>query len=313
MRRDGFEREGVVAGLSDRAFHNPWRTRFVAVTYVRTISAVAYPGERLPIARVSRPNPYHPSLQLRSVRRSEEITINPRAFHVNRSCRNSSLLHPRRFRKYPSGGIPPLPRLSYSLLEGCHGSVRQQGPVADSPYSEPFPRTGSHRDRPRQFRRIALMNPTDSRYTPSTAAYLNEAFPFLRRTARGRCVVPNGLVVTPDYDMRGNLGEALLLSGVAPIFAASIADAAYHLATSSINFVVCEHHLSDGPYTELLSIARASVSPPPLIVVSSTGDWPDYFEAIDRGAYDFLAYPLIPGELQRILSAYLRLNFDASP
>jgi DNA-binding NtrC family response regulator len=110
--------------------------------------------------------------------------------------------------------------------------------------------------------------------------------------------------------MRGNLGEALLLCGVAPIFAASIADAAYHLATSSISFVLCEHHLPDGPYAELLSVSRALAAPPPVVVVSPTGDWPDYFEAIDRGAYDFLAYPLIPGELQRIVTAYLKLNFN---
>jgi len=149
---------------------------------------------------------------------------------------------------------------------------------------------------------------TDTKFASSTS-HLTEAFPFLRRTSRGRFVVPNGLVVTPDYNMRGNLGEALLLSGVAPVFAASVADAAYHLATSSVTFIVSEHHLSDGSYSDLLSLSRASVAPPPLVVVSTTGDWPDYFEAIDRGAFDFLAYPLIPGELQRIVSAYLKAHF----
>jgi len=153
---------------------------------------------------------------------------------------------------------------------------------------------------------------TDTKYT-SPNSHLTAAFPFLRRTARGHYVIPNGLVVTPDNHMRGNLGEALLLSGAAPIFAASIADAAYHLATSSINLIVSEHHLPDGDYPELLSLARAVIAPPPFVVISPTGDWPDYFEAIDRGAYDFLAYPLIPGELQRILTAYLKMHFDASP
>ena len=154
------------------------------------------------------------------------------------------------------------------------------------------------------------MNYTDTQHA-STHSYLTEVFPFLRRTARGRFVVPSGLVVTPDYDMRGNLGEALLLCGMAPIFAASIVDAGYHLVTSPINFIVSEHRLPDGSYTDLLSLSRASVAAPPLVVISPTGDWPDYFDAIDRGAYDFLAYPLIPGELQRIVSAYLKLNFDS--
>jgi len=156
------------------------------------------------------------------------------------------------------------------------------------------------------------MNHTDVKYTQANS-HLREVFPFLHRTARGRLIVPNGLVVTPDHNMRGNLGEALLLCGVAPIFAASIADASYHLATSPVSFVLCEHHLTDGAYTDLLSLSRAAAMPPPFVVISTTGDWPDYFEAIDRGAYDFLAYPLIPGELQRIVTAYLKLNFDVTP
>jgi DNA-binding NtrC family response regulator len=156
------------------------------------------------------------------------------------------------------------------------------------------------------------MNYTDTQYSPPSS-YLSEAFPLLRRAARGRFVVPNGLVVTPDYNKRGNLGEALLLCGVAPIFAASISEAAHHLGTSPITFIVCDHRLPDGSYDELLSLSRSCVTPPPLVVISTTGDWPDYFQAIDRGAYDFLAYPLIPGELQRIVSAYLKLHLENSP
>jgi len=152
------------------------------------------------------------------------------------------------------------------------------------------------------------MNNLQTKY-PSTD-HITEAFPFLRHNAHGRFIVPEALVVTPDYNMRGHLGEALLLCGTAPIFAASIADAAYHLATASINFIVCEHHLPDGPYSDLLSLARSTLTRPPLVVISTTGDWPDYFEAIDRGAFDFLAYPLIHGELQRIVSTYLKQNFE---
>jgi DNA-binding NtrC family response regulator len=153
------------------------------------------------------------------------------------------------------------------------------------------------------------MNYIDTK-SPSAPAYLSEAFPYLRRTRGGRFVIPNGLVVTPDYNIRGHIGEALLLCGIAPVFAASIADAAHHLATSPINVIVSEHRLPDGHYSALLSLSRASVTPPPVVVISTTGDWPDYFDAIDRGAYDFLAYPLIPGELQRIVSTYLNLNSD---
>jgi len=35
--------------------------------------------------------------------------------------------------------------------------------------------------------------------------------------------------------------------------------------------------------------------------ISRTGDWPEYLAAIRSGAFDYLAYPPAPGELQRII------------
>ena len=63
--------------------------------------------------------------------------------------------------------------------------------------------------------------------------------------------------------------------------------------------------LPDGRYSDLLQLQQQSAYNTPVIVVSRTGDWEEYFEALERGAHDFLAYPLIPGELQRILKAFL--------
>jgi DNA-binding NtrC family response regulator len=140
----------------------------------------------------------------------------------------------------------------------------------------------------------------------------NALSPRLRRQPNGRLMIPNGLVVTSEYHMRGNLGEALLLCGIAPVFAASLRDALHHLSNSPISFIVCEHRLPDGDYTDLLHRARSADIPSPLIVISPTGDWSDYFEALDLGAYDFLAFPLIPGELQRIITNHLKMNFEFS-
>jgi DNA-binding NtrC family response regulator len=63
--------------------------------------------------------------------------------------------------------------------------------------------------------------------------------------------------------------------------------------------------LPDGRYSDLLQLQQQNANNMPVIVVSRTGDWEEYFEALERGAHDFLAYPLIPGELQRILKTFL--------
>ena len=128
-----------------------------------------------------------------------------------------------------------------------------------------------------------------------------EAFPGSLRQSPGEKSVPHGLVVCREQSIRSALSEALLHCGVAPAFATTVKEAVLDIAKRERSFIVCQDVLCDGSYEDLLRIRDAFGSSLPLIVVSRTGDWPDYFRAIDRGAYDFLAYPLIPGELQRII------------
>jgi DNA-binding response OmpR family regulator len=112
---------------------------------------------------------------------------------------------------------------------------------------------------------------------------------------------PKGLVVSGDNSMRADLGEVFLDCGIAPVFAINLEQAAPHAAQNDLCFIVCHDKLPDGKYEDLLLLQHGTGNIFPMIVVSSTGDWPEFFEAVDLGAYDFLAYPLIPGELQRII------------
>ena len=128
-----------------------------------------------------------------------------------------------------------------------------------------------------------------------------EAFPGSLRQSPGEKSVPHGLVVCREQSIRSALSEALLHCGVAPAFATTLKEAVLDIAKRERSFIVCQDVLRDGSYEDLLRIREAFGSSLPLIVVSRTGDWPDYFRAIDQGAYDFLAYPLIPGEPQRII------------
>jgi DNA-binding NtrC family response regulator len=133
----------------------------------------------------------------------------------------------------------------------------------------------------------------------------SESFPSLLRRHNSPFQIPNGLVVSADDSICGHLGETLLLCGVAPTFAANIAQAAPHVSSADLNFVLCQDKLPDGKYADLLRLQRAARNASPLIVISRTGDWPDYFAAVELGAHDFLPYPLVPGELQRIVRGFL--------
>ncbi len=132
-----------------------------------------------------------------------------------------------------------------------------------------------------------------------------ESFPALAAHGRKQLNIPNGLVVSANDRIRGTLGEAMLLCGIAPVFAASIADSRQHITTGDLCIVICEDLLPDGSYCELLGLRQQREHKSPVIVVSRTGDWEEYFAAMELGAHDFLAYPLIPGELQRILRELL--------
>jgi DNA-binding NtrC family response regulator len=124
-------------------------------------------------------------------------------------------------------------------------------------------------------------------------------FPFWNRKPASTRYIPNGLVVSANDRIRGTLGE------VAPTFSTSLAESGKHLKAGELSVVICEDLLPDGRYSDLLQLQQQSANSTPVIVVSRTGDWEEYFEALERGAHDFLAYPLIPDELQRILKAFL--------
>lgn len=133
------------------------------------------------------------------------------------------------------------------------------------------------------------------------APRIPKAFSTIARRPEDPVLIPNGLVVSPDDSIRGTLGETLLLCGIAPAFASTVGQAAPLIASGNLCVVLTQDTLPDGKYSTLLSLQRALGRLAPLIVLSKTGDWPEYFAAVDLGAHDFLAYPLVPGELQRTI------------
>lgn len=118
----------------------------------------------------------------------------------------------------------------------------------------------------------------------------------------------DGLVVSSDGEVSRKLAESLGECGVAPLFACTVVESRIVLAGRDVLVVLCNERLADGTYEDVVNLAHKSHTTIPLVVVSRTGDWPEYLRAVDRGAFDYLAYPPMSGDLERAIRNALVWN-----
>jgi CheY-like chemotaxis protein len=130
---------------------------------------------------------------------------------------------------------------------------------------------------------------------------------FALRKKRLMLQVPSGLVVSSDDEVRRKLAQVLRQCAIAPVLASTVAESEMVLAGHESSVVVCNDRMDDGKYEDIVKLAVRCVTKVPVIVVSRTGDWPEYLRATCGGAFDYLVYPPIPGDLQEtIKNALLR-------
>ena len=113
------------------------------------------------------------------------------------------------------------------------------------------------------------------------------------------------LVVSPCLENR----KALLriLDGLsADVFAvARIAQAREVLEARTIAVIFCEESVSDGTYRDLLAFAAAQQKNIQFIVMLTTGEWPEFLEALNLGA-EALRCPLQPTDVELALIHAMR-------
>lgn len=128
-----------------------------------------------------------------------------------------------------------------------------------------------------------------------------EAVSVRRRNRRVRLRLPNGLAASSDSRIRRELAQILAQCGFAPVIASNIAETRVALFRHEVSIALCNNYLDDGNYEDVLRLLHRSDRPVPVIVLSRTGDWAEFLAAIRVGVFDYLAYPTIPGELQRVI------------
>ena len=119
---------------------------------------------------------------------------------------------------------------------------------------------------------------------------------------------PNGLVVSSDDEVRQALAESLGECGLTCVLASTVAETWTTVARREVAVVVCNDWLPDCSYTDIVNRVGKSSARIPVVVVSRVGDWPEYLSAVCAGAFDYMAYPPIRGELQRVIRDALMSN-----
>jgi DNA-binding NtrC family response regulator len=74
------------------------------------------------------------------------------------------------------------------------------------------------------------------------------------------------------------------------------------LAQRPVNLVLCEAALPGGGFRQVIQLMNATGLGIPLVVCSRLGEWDEYLEAMQLGAFDFIAAPYRLSEIEFILN-----------
>lgn len=109
------------------------------------------------------------------------------------------------------------------------------------------------------------------------------------------------LVISASADNRAVLSEALAVDGFVPALCSSMTEALKFIQSDDINIVFCDDCLSDGCLKNVVAEVAKLQKPIPVIAVSRTGGWHEYFDALRIGAFEYLSLPPRRDEWDRVL------------
>jgi DNA-binding NtrC family response regulator len=106
------------------------------------------------------------------------------------------------------------------------------------------------------------------------------------------------LIASSSLESRRALMQILTRQGLDPIGVANVAECREVMAKQRVGLVFSDPHLADGNYQDLLDIARSSAEKVRVVVTSNHADWDEYLEAIRHGAFDVIASPCRPTDVE---------------
>jgi two-component system, NtrC family, response regulator PilR len=112
-------------------------------------------------------------------------------------------------------------------------------------------------------------------------------------------------IITASPTCWETLSQLISSCGLTPVHCSTLANTVKRAAQQHFDLAICEEDLPDGTFEKLITDLRALGKHTPVIVVSQFHDWKDDLEVMLAGAYDYIAFPLAPQELDRAVAAAL--------
>src|SRR5271168_3274632 len=96
------------------------------------------------------------------------------------------------------------------------------------------------------------------------------------------------LVVSANLESRRSLTKILEAVSVHVVPCSTLNQAEQVLSLQRPHLIFCDERLPDGDYSDLLELKDPGRIPPPIVVLTRTGEWELYMEATRRGAFDVI-------------------------
>jgi two-component system, response regulator, stage 0 sporulation protein F len=104
------------------------------------------------------------------------------------------------------------------------------------------------------------------------------------------------------------LVDILTQLGLEPVIAGDINEVRTIVARPPLHLVFCEEELPEGGFRGVLRLIKATGSEVAVVVFSLLGELDQYLEAMQQGAFDFIAPPYRRGEVELIVNS-VRKNY----
>lgn len=114
------------------------------------------------------------------------------------------------------------------------------------------------------------------------------------------------LVVSGEPAHRDMLAASVSSFGLRAVCCGTSKGAAELLGKHPFGTVICDDRLPDGTFRTVMDYAANCGTPIPVIVTSLWNDWDLFLKALNAGAFDYIALPPMPGEVERIVRMALR-------
>ena len=114
------------------------------------------------------------------------------------------------------------------------------------------------------------------------------------------------LVVSPHLEVRRPVVRTLESLSVDALVCSTRREAEEVLSKQTVELVFCEERLQDGSYCDLIHSDHYDHRIPRVVVMTRTGEWELYFEAIASGAFDVIRSPWYATDVEMTVIRALR-------